>query len=597
VKENINSFLTKMNKKIKLPLEERLSSAVASLTKKEQLVFLFFVLLLVVSVFGLLWKVNQSFIVKVPAKGGSLTEGVIGTPRFINPLFAISDADRDVTALVYSGLMRATDGGTLIPDIAKSYSVSEDGLKYTFILKSNALWQDGEPITADDVVFTVQKAQDSTLRSTKRASWDGITVEKINNKEVEFTLQRPYAPFLENTTMGILPKHIWKDIDTEQFNVPSKYNIKPIGSGPYKIAGIKKDKDGIPKYYDFIPFKKYALGEPYISKIRIRFYSNIDILLKEFNNGQIESMHSISPQSAKQLTSEGNFVKDTPLPRVFGVFFNQNQAKIFTDKTVRKALNSAVDKKDIINKILYGYATAIDSPIPPGALGYDGPINDDEFATPNERIAYSRGLLEEAGWKFDEDKNVMVKETKKETSELAFSISTSDVPELKEVAEMLKEQWEKIGARVDVKIFEIGSLNQNVIRPRKYDALLFGEIVGRGSDLFAFWHSSQRLDPGLNIAMYANITADKLLEDARGIENIDKRIKKYKEFQNEVRSDVPAIFLYSPDFIYVLPKKIKGVELENVTTPSERFLNIANWYIETDNVWKIFVNKQPVGTN
>ena len=590
MKENINSFLSKITKRFKLPFEGRLSSAIASFTLKEQVVFLFFILLLVASAFGLLWKVNQSLAVKVPAKGGSLVEGVVGTPRFINPLFAISDADRDVTALVYSGLMRATEGGVLVPDLAERYVVSKDGLQYIFTLKDEIVWHDGKPITADDIVFTIQKAQDPTLRSSKRASWDGVTVEKINDKEVKFILEQPYAPFLENTTMGILPKHIWQDIDIEQFGF-SKFNFEPIGSGPYKITDIKKDKAGIPKYYDFVPFKKYALGEPYISKIRVRFYSNIDVLLEAFDDGQVESIHSISPQSAEKLSLQGNRVENTPFPRVFGIFFNQNQAKIFTDKTVRKALNSAVDKESIVNEILYGYATIIDSPIPPGALGYNGHIANNEFTSPEERVLYARELLENDGWKFDAGSNVMVKETKKEISELAFSISTSDVPELKEVANALKEQWEKIGARVDVKIFEIGSLNQNVIRPRKYDTLLFGEIVGRGSDLFAFWHSSQRLDPGLNIALYANITADKLLEDAREITSIKERTEKYKVFQDEVKNDIPAIFLYSPDFIYVLPKKIQGLKLESATTPSERFLNVANWYIETDNVWKIFVNE------
>jgi len=528
-------------------------------------------------------------LVKIPAKGGSFTEGVVGTPRFANPLFAVSDADRDVTALVYSGLLRATKGGNLVPDLAKSFKISEDGLTYTFILKDDLVWHDGKPITADDIVFTVEKAQDTTLRSSKRASWDGVTVEKINDKEVRFTLLQPYTPFLENTTMGILPKHIWKEIDSEQFGF-SKYNVEPIGSGPYKITNIKKDDAGIPRYYDFVPFKKFASSGPYISELRIRFYSNTEMLLKAFENGEIEGINSISPEAALNLNARGHRIERTPFPRVFAVFFNQNQAKIFTDKTVRQALDKVIDKEKIVNDILYGYATAINSPIPPGTLGYTNPIKKTEFISREERVAYSRKLLEDDGWKFDEEKKVMIKKTKKETMELSFSISTSDVPELKEVATALKKEWEEIGARVEVKIFEIGSLNQNVIRPRKYDVLLFGEIVGRGSDLFAFWHSSQRLDPGLNIALYANITADKLLEDAREMTSTEKRINKYKAFQDEVINDIPAIFLYSPDFIYVLPKKIHGVDLSGATIPSERFLDIANWYIETDRIWKIFAN-------
>jgi len=156
--------------------------------------------------------------------------------------------------------------------------------------------------------------------------------------------------------------------------------------------------------------------------------------------------------------------------------------------------------------------------------------------------------------------------------------------------------WEKIGAKVDVKIFETGDLTQNVIRPRKYDALLFGEIVGRDPDPFAFWHSSQRNDPGLNVALYTNIKADKLLEEARGAQDEAKRADKYKEFQEEVSKDIPAIFLFSPKFIYVIPKNLKGTdEMESVTVPSERFSMIHKWYKSTDKVWKIFANPRQAG--
>lgn len=180
------------------------------------------------------------------------------------------------------------------------------------------------------------------------------------------------------------------------------------------------------------------------------------------------------------------------------------------------------------------------------------------------------------------------RKTKDGVEILSFSLATSDVPELKAAAQIIVQEWKSIGADVDLKIFETGDLNQNVIRPRKYDTLFFGEIVGRELDLFAFWHSSQRNDPGLNIALYANITADKLLEDARTIADYSKRLTKYEEFEQEIAKDIPAIFVYSPDFIYVVPENINGLELGSVTTPSERFLNVHQWYIETDSVWSFF---------
>ena len=578
-------------KRFYLPFDRKASFVVRSFSLREKTIFYTAVVLLFATVALQIFYVNKAFMTEVPAKGGSLTEGVIGLPRFINPLLATSDADRDLTALIYSGLMRATEYGTLEYDLAETYEISEDGLVYTFTLKEDVTWSDGKPITSDDIIYTISRAQDSILKSPRRASWEGVTVEKIDDKNITFTLKQPYAPFLENTTIGILPLHIWREIDPEQFSF-SKYNIEPIGSGPYKIKTIKKDDAGIPKYYDLVPFKDFALGEAYISELRIQFYSNTEDLLKAFSSGEIESINSVAPEVAATLVEKENNILQSPLPRVFGVFLNQNQANLFADKVVRRALNMALDKDEIVSKVLRGYATVIDGPIPPGALGYTPrtarEAENTGTSTPLTSTELARELLEKNGWKMDEETGVLTKETKDETIRLTFSLSTSDVPELKEVVEMIRDKWEAIGAQVDLRIFEAGALNQNVIRPRKYDALFFGEVVGRNSDLFAFWHSSQRLDPGLNIALYANITADALLEEARTISDPVIRAEKYQEFAEEVANDIPAFFIYSPDFIYILPTQIQGVELQGTSLPSERFLHVFNWYKETDRVWSIF---------
>ncbi len=562
---------------------------VHSFSVREKTIFYTAVALLIATVVVQLFFVNKAFMTEIPATGGSLTEGVIGLPRFINPLLATSDADRDLTALVYSGLMRATENGTLEYDLAETYEISEDGLLYTFTLKDDITWSDGEPITSDDILYTINKAQDSILKSPRRASWEGVGVEKIDSKTILFTLNRPYAPFLDNTTIGILPRHIWQDIDSEQFSF-SKYNIEPIGSGPYKIKGVKKDDAGIPKYYDLVPFKDFTLGEAYISSLRIRFYSNTDDLLKAFASKEIESVNSVAPEVANILVEDGNNIIQSPLPRVFGIFLNQNQANLFADKVVRRALNMALNKDEIVNEVLQGYATVIDGPIPPGSLGYTPRVEEKlkEGATTTPPLALARELLEKNGWEIDEEKGYLVKKTKTEVTDLSFSLSTSDVPELKAVVEIVRDTWEALGAKVDVRIFETGALNQSVIRPRKYDALFFGEVVGRNSDLFAFWHSSQRLDPGLNIALYANIVADALLEEARTISSPEIRAEKYQKFQEEVITDLPAFFLYSPDFIYVLPSQVQGVALRGTSLPSERFLHVFDWYKETDRVWNFF---------
>ena len=584
MKTKIKKILTR---EFRISFLEKINNSLKKLRLTEKTFFWFFTGILFFSTLTMLYKINDSFLVEVPTKGGSLTEGIIGTPRFINPLLAVSNADRDLTILLYSGLLKATPEGKLIPDLAKEYNISKDGLIYTFKLKDNLYFHDKKPLTTDDIEFTIKLSQNNIIKSNKKANWDGVTIKKISGKEIQFILKNPYSPFLENMTLGILPKHLWNKIEPEQFAF-SKFNIEPIGSGPYKIKKVEKDSSGILKKYVLESFKNYSLGEPYITKLQIKFYPNEEKLISNFKKNNIESISAISSIETKKLSEEEKIrIERSPLPRIFAVFFNQNQNEIFSHAEIRKALNKAIDREKIVNEILNGYGIAINGPIPPSSKYFNQSI-------PTQKIDVESAIkiLEKNHWKLNEETGIREKKFKKVTIPLKFSISTSNAPELKEAIQIIKESWEKIGAEVTIKIFEIGDLNQNVIRPRNYEALLFGEIIGRDMDLFAFWHSSQRNDPGLNIALYTNITVDKLLEDARSIHNKETRVEKYKKFQEEILNDIPVVFVYSPDFIYIIPEKIKHFSLGQITTSSERFLDIQNWNIKTDKVWKIFIKNK-----
>lgn len=576
-------------KEWRIPFLNRIETALTNFSRTEKLIFFLFTIVLAGSTLVLLSKINEEFQVEVPAHGGSLSEGIIGSPRFANPLLALSDADRDLTALIYSGLLRAQNG-ELVPDLAQSYTISTDGLVYDFNLREDIYFHDGKKITADDVIFTIERAQDPTIKSPKRANWDGVRAEKISDRKIELTLKQSYAPFLENATLGILPKHIWQNIKSEEFPF-SPYNVEPIGSGPYKIATVKQNSSGAPTYYELKSFDQGVLGEPFIDKIKLHFYGNLDELKNAYARGEIQAVSSLAPADTAELAGKSAVIERTPLPRIFGVFFNQNQAKVLANKEVRQALNLVTDKQAIVDKVLSGYGITIDGPIPPGLVEGQTLRAATTATTTETKLEAATNILTKAGWVKNPETGIFEKSVKKDKTDkqvLAFSLSTSNVNELKIAAELLKSDWEKLGAKIDLKIFETGDLNQNVIRPRKYDALLFGEIVGRDLDLFAFWHSSQRNDPGLNIALYTNIKADKALETARTESDLADRMAAYRQFEEEISRDIPAIFTYSPDFIYLLPQQIKGVELSHLTVPSERFLGINRWYIETNKVWKFF---------
>jgi peptide/nickel transport system substrate-binding protein len=587
---------------------EKIKSLYRAFRPTEKFIFMIGAIALVLSVFSLLGKINDTYSVELPSHGGTYSEGIVGYARFINPLLGYTDADKDMIALVYSGLLKPNPDGKLVADLAESWNVSDDGLTYTFVLKEGLTFHGGKPLTTDDIEFTIEKARDPLIKSPRAENWTGVVLEKISPKEIKFTLKKPYAPFLENMTLGILPKHIWSHVEYEAFDI-NTHNREPIGSGPFKIKKAYRDDTGIYERYDLVPFEEYSLGAPYIERLIVRFYKNELDALAAYTNGSIDALGGIAPDEANKLKTKHYSLLNTPLPRVFALFFNQSSAPVLVNREVREALNISVNRLSVIDTILQGWGAMSRGAIP-RSLSQDQEIasnsstlaSGDTTALSNtssteslrmseEYIEAGRKILIAKGWKQNQN-GIFEKQTKTgtatQTQTLRFSISTSNVPELKRSAEILRDTWTKLGADVKVEIFEPSDLTQKVIRPRKYDSLLFGNVVGRDLDLYPFWHSSQRNDPGLNIALYTNIKADKALETIRTASDESKKLEAYKIFETEIQNDVPAIFLYSPDYIYATSKDIHNLEISNIATPSERFMDIHTWYIETEKVWKVF---------
>ena len=242
---------------------KRMDLLLRTFSPAERLLLYILSIALGVSAFVLLANVNQAVSTEVPTRGGSLTEGAVGTPRFINPLLAVSQTDQDLTTLVYSGLLRAGSGGDYLPDLAESVDISNNGTIYTFHMRKNLTFHDGTPLTSADVLFTVQSAQNPDIKSPRRADWEGVAVAAPDEHTVVFTLPHAYAPFRENATLGILPKHLWENVKPDEFPF-STLNTHPVGSGPYAVKNATLDTTGAPAIYTLAAFLHFALGEPNI---------------------------------------------------------------------------------------------------------------------------------------------------------------------------------------------------------------------------------------------------------------------------------------------------------------------------------------------
>ncbi len=650
------------------------------LSKKEKKWFLgFFVL----SLFSALFLFSNAYFKHtetVPKAGGTYVEGVVGQPRFINPVYATSnDTDRDLTELLFSGLMKYNNKGEIVPDLAENYKSEDKGRTYSFYLKENILWSDGQKFSVDDIIFTIQVIQNPDYKSDLRTNWLGVEVEKISDEAIKFKLEKPYSGFLERLTLKILPSHIWQDISPENFT-KTYYNLQPISCGPYKIEKINQDKKtGIVEYLNLERDPYYFAQEPYISKVIFYFFETEEEIFKAAQSGKIKgfslnSLENYPPPflaSQKWLGAEHSFV----LPRYFAVFFNPDKSKILDDKNIRQALNYGTDKTEIIKKVLLGQGEIANSPILPEIFGYQLPSEIYEYD-----LEKAKEILEEQGfketesgfrektikkelaftfksrlttgseskeveelqrclanppaggpeiypegkitgyfgsktkeavikfqeeykedilepWGYEKGTGTVGKTTREklnelcfgdpyETIQLKFSLVTVEDPALKKVAELLKEQWQKMGAEIEVQTYSVSELQFNFIKPREYESLLFGEVLGIIPDPYPFWHSLQKIDPGLNLAIYENKKTDKLLEEARQTEDREIRKEKLEKFQDLLIQDAPCVFLYSPNYIYFVSDEIKGIEQGIIADPSKRFNEIENWYIKTKRTWR-----------
>lgn len=542
------------------------------LSRKERYLVLGLSFLVIASLISIPVGFYFSVTEAAPDYGGSFSEGLIGEPRFINPLLLQTDTDRDLAQLVFSGLLKNDGHGKLVPDLAETFAVSEDGLTYGFILRNDVKWHDGRKFTADDVLFTVTTAQNQDFSSPQMINWRGVEAVKTGEFALEFRLKNPYAQFANNLTLGILPSHLWRDVKPSNF-ILSELNLKPVGTGPYQSDKLRKNRTGRIDSYELTSNENYHLGEPFIERIKFKFFLSEEDAIQGFNLSGVEGIGGISALNINGLRFPGKVeIRNLKIPRYFSVFFNQNQSEPVSDKNVRLALAHSVNKDKILETI-GGNGLKIDSPILPEIFDdFNRNIKIYDF-----NPEFSKQILDNSGWKDSDGDGILDKNGKK----LELTLVVPSRNEQIKVSEQLERDWEGIGAAVNLAQVGVSELQQNYIQPRSYEMLLFGEVLNLDPDPFSFWHSSQKKDPGLNLALYDNKGADKLLEEARQALNPVARISKYNDFQNLVIEDLSAIFLYSTNFIYAKPKKVKGFEDELLGLPSERFVNVHKWYIET----------------
>ena len=580
----LDKMLVSSLNKTKFPKIKQLKYLGKILSTKEKHKIQTLLAVIVVCLIVILSNLYLMYTVAIPKSGGDYTEGLVGAPRFINPILSQSnDVDIDLSKLVFSGLLKYDKNNQLVPDLAESYEVSADQLTYTFHLRKDAKWHDNEPFKADDVVFTIASIQDPEFKSPLARSFRGVTAEKIDDYTVKITLKEAFAPFLGMLTFGILPEHLWYNVPPANADL-TELNKKPIGTGPWQVDSFKKDQSGNIKSYTLLPFKDYYGPKAYLGKIIFKFYGDFASAIDALKNKNVLAISYLPKENQNDLKKIKTInYHDLNQPQYTAIFLNQKNNELLKADYIRQALAMAIDRDRIVADVLGSDAKVINGPNLPG-IGENPDIK--KYPYDPEKAAV---LLEANGWKLTSTStaNGMTEQIRTKAKwNLAITLTTVDQSPNVDIANKIKAYWDKIGVKTTLEIVDKSKIVQEVINTRKYEALLFGENLGSDPDPFPFWHSSQNEYPGLNLAIFTNKKVDDLLESARKNNNWEERKASYLEFQKIVAEQLPALFLYNPIYTYVQDQKILGFDMKDISAPADRFNNINEWYIKTKRVWK-----------
>lgn len=516
-----------------------------------------------------MWQQNltaSSYTALIPSEGGVYSEGVAGSLNNLNPILASSTAERSGSRLLFAQLLRYDDKGDLVGELAHSWRAEQEGKVYFLTLRSEAKWQDGMPITADDVVFTFDMIKNADTRSPLYSSWRNIVVEKVDERTVKFILPTPLAAFVNSLTVGILPKHALTNIRPAELRT-ADFNLQPtVTSGPFTFQDMNVIE---PQVHNLLRLKAnpmYVLGTPKLGGFHLHAYEDRDVMTEAFLNHEVASLSDVDTDQLKRLGDPNSFVQ-TNAPLYNGTYaFLRTDSHILGDIRVRQALQHATSQPAILEQ-LESRQQPLQGPLLPGQLGYR-----EDLSQPALHSERAQALLEAAGWVKGPDGR-----RTKDGQPLVLRLVTISSGDFPAVAEQLMNQWEGLGITFESQLMRAEDIQQSAIAPRGYDVLVYEIAIGRDPDVFAFWHSSQANAHGFNLSNYKSAKTDEALESARVRLDPALRDAKYRFFVQQWIADAPAIALYRSTLGYIENKNVVSFKSHPVVDQTDRYFDVRYW--------------------
>lgn len=549
------------------------------LTESEKKRFLFALVIAITSLGAFGYFFGKDHLVAVPTTGGTYTEALVGTPKLINPVFQspVHPVDADLSELIFSGLFRINDAFEPEPDLVESYQWLEDGKTLQLTLRKDARFHDGEPVDADDVIYTYNAIKNPAWRSPLAATMKEVNLIRVDDVTVQFQLPAAEPRFPYYLTVGILPSHLWEDIQDANAQL-ADLNLAPIGSGPYAVTSFTRDSKGAIQYYDLKRSETYYGVKPFIDQIRFRFYPDRKAALEAFKQGQVMAYAFSSWGDTEGLNKATAQTKQVIFPQVTTAIFNTKDT-LLQSKGLREALTLAIPPQDLM-----GLTNAPSAPV-------NGPFPFLDIPSSTQRydLDAARAALDKLGWKTSEETGIRTLQKAGSSStaqELVLTIRVPEIPDLVTVAEALQRFWSLVGAKVNLEVSDHQQLAREIVTNRDHQIYLTYLRYGAEQSMHEFWASSETSGDGLNFSHIADANVDKALAALDTATSTEALTNARIHFAQTLGATYPAYFLMRPSYAYVYSNDVKGVNDIRINKPSNRFTNIREWYIDTAWSWK-----------
>ncbi len=540
----------------------------------------------------------EPHLLRQPTQGGRLTEGVIGSPKWINPILApLRDVDSDLSRLLFSGLY-TYDHLTLRPDLAANTRILNQGKTLEVTIREDARFHDGQSVTADDVVFTINSAiKNPTWHSSLAETFKNITAIRIDEHivQIQMTDDTLSIPELESLlTVGILPAHLWTDANDGSPQL-AEGNLKPIGSGPYQFESFTRDAHGTILTFTLKRFPGYYGQTPFLDQREFRFYPDRKSAETALQSNQIDALAFVSWSEASELRLTDEKIIRLELPQVTTAFFN-TQDTILKDPSVRQALQLAIDRGELSQ--LVSHASPVQTPFP----------FFETYSTSSQvaNLDTARQLLDAHGWKLDEAsgqrflqvqtpaKPVSTRSTRSTSATSTiptFSTSTpltisilvpsqGDVPL---VADYLKQRWSVLGANVRVEPNDRNEIIRRALVDHTHQVVIFNVPAADDQDLLPFWSKD---DNTLNFSQWTSPIVNAGFESLASASTTEAITQARTKITDAILSNHVASFLLRPSYAYFVPNALQGTKDMQIRTLSDRLNETQDWYLQTRFRWQ-----------